>query len=195
MTCDAITAASIHGLPIVLPSSYRDAAATDLLPLVLPMSAGAVAPGLTILRLMAASGSASSSAARVVGVGGGGGSGGRGVAAAGGGAGGGAAVAGGASAIPVAIRYRVTGKVQGVFFRKHTRTEALRLGISGWVANAADGSVVGVAEGSAVAMEAFRTWLRTRGSPKSRITGASFEGISVTGAFTTFTIARGDGDG
>ena len=43
---------------------------------------------------------------------------------------------------------RVTGRVQGVFFRAWTRDEAKALGLTGWVRNAADGSVEALLEGS-----------------------------------------------
>ena len=45
------------------------------------------------------------------------------------------------------IKYEVFGKVQGVFFRKYTKKEADKLGLSGWVMNTDNGTVVGVAEG------------------------------------------------
>lgn len=70
--------------------------------------------------------------------------------------------------------FRVSGKVQGVFFRKHTHATAERLKIGGWVMNHEDGSVVGEAEGKNDAMESFRKWLSTEGSPKSRIDSAEF---------------------
>ena len=41
----------------------------------------------------------------------------------------------------------VHGRVQGVWFRQSTLTEAERLGVSGWVANMPDGSVEAVFEG------------------------------------------------
>jgi acylphosphatase len=41
----------------------------------------------------------------------------------------------------IAKRIRVTGRVQGVFFRAWTQGEARELGISGWVRNCSDGSV------------------------------------------------------
>ena len=44
----------------------------------------------------------------------------------------------------VGRRFRVTGRVQGVFFRAWTRQQAEELGVTGWVRNAADGSVEGL---------------------------------------------------
>jgi acylphosphatase len=41
----------------------------------------------------------------------------------------------------------VTGKVQGVFFRATTRSEAINLNVSGWVRNVSDGRVEAVFEG------------------------------------------------
>ena len=41
----------------------------------------------------------------------------------------------------IARRARITGQVQGVFFRAWTREQAVRLGLSGWVRNCRDGSV------------------------------------------------------
>lgn len=71
--------------------------------------------------------------------------------------------------------YEVRGKVQGVFFRKHTSMKAVELGIRGWVANHADGvRVVGEAEGPVAAVSSFRHWLAHTGSPKSVIEGAAF---------------------
>lgn len=41
----------------------------------------------------------------------------------------------------------VSGRVQGVGFRYFVMTEAIRLGLTGWVANLPDGRVQAVAEG------------------------------------------------
>ena len=46
-----------------------------------------------------------------------------------------------------ARRVRVTGRVQGVFFRAWTQQQAHELGVSGWVRNADDGSVEAHLEG------------------------------------------------
>ena len=50
----------------------------------------------------------------------------------------------------MAVRIRVYGKVQGVFYRATTKTVADDLGLTGWVKNEADGSVTIIAEGSKV---------------------------------------------
>ncbi len=47
----------------------------------------------------------------------------------------------------------VRGFVQGVFFRDSTRRLAQRHGVTGWVANRADGAVEAVFEGEADAVE------------------------------------------
>lgn len=59
---------------------------------------------------------------------------------------------------------RVEGKVQGVWFRKHTLETALQMGIRGWVRNELDGSVAIAAEGTKDQLEAFVLWCR-RGAP------------------------------
>jgi acylphosphatase len=46
-------------------------------------------------------------------------------------------------------RVRVSGSVQGVFFRQHTLTLAEHQGVSGWVRNLPDGTVEAVFEGTA----------------------------------------------
>jgi acylphosphatase len=57
-------------------------------------------------------------------------------------------------------RVRVTGRVQGVFFRAWTRDEARRLGVSGWVRNCPDGSVEAHLDGSEQAVEQLIERLR-----------------------------------
>ena len=55
--------------------------------------------------------------------------------------------------------YRVTGRVQGVFFRAWTRETALELGLRGTVRNRFDGSVEAFALGSPTALDAFQARL------------------------------------
>jgi acylphosphatase len=65
-------------------------------------------------------------------------------------------------------RVRVSGAVQGVFFRETTRRAALRQGVSGWVRNAPDGSVEAVFEGDATSVERMLDFCRI-GPPMARI--------------------------
>lgn len=62
-------------------------------------------------------------------------------------------------AMSLCRRFRVQGRVQGVFFRASTRAQAQRLGVTGWVANRADGGVEGLACGGPQALEDFCAWL------------------------------------
>ena len=56
--------------------------------------------------------------------------------------------------------FKVSGIVQGVFFRQSTRERAELLGITGWVRNLPDGSVEGQATGEEAMLETLREWLR-----------------------------------
>ena len=60
----------------------------------------------------------------------------------------------------IAKRVRITGRVQGVFFRAWTKEQAERLGIDGWVRNCADGSVEAQVEGDATAVEQIVAQMR-----------------------------------
>ncbi|XP_021188356.1 acylphosphatase-1-like [Helicoverpa armigera] len=88
--------------------------------------------------------------------------------------------------------FEIFGKVQGVFFRKHTQKKAVELGLKGWVMNTAQGTVVGQLQGPAIAVEDMKIWLQKVGSPKSRIEKAAFrnEGPINSCAFRTFEIRR-----
>ena len=64
------------------------------------------------------------------------------------------------------ISFRVTGKVQGVWFRAYTRDKALLLNVTGWVKNNDDGSVSGEAIGTIDNIELLIENLKN-GSPNS----------------------------
>jgi acylphosphatase len=71
-------------------------------------------------------------------------------------------------------RVIVRGLVQGVFFRDSTRRLAQRHGVSGWVANRADGAVEAVFEGEADAVERLVAF--SRKGPR----GAEVKSVEVT---------------
>jgi acylphosphatase len=68
----------------------------------------------------------------------------------------------------VARHVRVTGRVQGVFFRAWTRDQAGALGVAGWVRNCPDGRVEAHVEGEADAVEQLIAKLR-RGPPAAQV--------------------------
>lgn len=65
-------------------------------------------------------------------------------------------------------RYFVSGRVQGVFFRANTETEALRLDLTGWAINLPDGRVEVLLRGPEPAVQAMGRWLQ-RGVPPARV--------------------------
>jgi acylphosphatase len=62
------------------------------------------------------------------------------------------------------VRARVTGRVQGVFFRAEARSRADSLGVAGWIRNAPDGSVEAIFEGEPERVDSMVDWCR-RGPP------------------------------
>jgi len=78
-------------------------------------------------------------------------------------------------------RLHITGRVQGVAFRASTVATARALGLSGWVANRADGSVEAVAEGDDAAVTALVRWCHY-GPPAARVDRVDVTEESVQGA-------------
>lgn len=73
----------------------------------------------------------------------------------------------------VRARVIISGHVQGVFFRAHTRDFARKFGVSGWVKNRTDGMVEAVFEGDDEDVKAIIDWCND-GPP-----GASVSGVEV----------------
>ncbi len=104
----------------------------------------------------------------------------------------------------MSLDFEIFGKVQGVFFRKHTKATADKLKLVGCVENTetgvvatevatdaarrarafsghafcvwfdVSGSVRGTMQGPVAAVEQMKEWLTTKGSPKSVIEDARF---------------------
>ncbi|HEY0629581.1 MAG TPA: acylphosphatase [Sphingomicrobium sp.] len=68
----------------------------------------------------------------------------------------------------IARHIRVVGQVQGVFFRAWTVEQAGKLGVTGWVCNAADGSVEAHLEGEKWSVQQLVDRLR-QGPPSARV--------------------------
>ena len=80
----------------------------------------------------------------------------------------------------VRVRVRVTGRVQGVWFRDSCRDVARTLGVRGFVRNRADGSVEAEFEGPEAAVEGMVAWCHT-GPPRARIDAVNTERIATVG--------------
>lgn len=72
------------------------------------------------------------------------------------------------------INITISGRVQGVWFRKYTQTQAIKLGIKGFVKNLPDGSVYAEAEAEQPILDRFITWCHV-GSPLSSVKEVKWE--------------------
>lgn len=81
----------------------------------------------------------------------------------------------------------VSGRVQGVFFRAHTRDLAYRLGLAGFVRNLPDGRVEVVAEGPEEKLEELIQFCRY-GPPLAHVTGVEIRWEEPTGEFSGFSV-------
>lgn len=88
-----------------------------------------------------------------------------------------------------AVLVRIAGRVQGVGFRFWMRGQAQRLGLSGWVRNEADGTVVALIYGSAAAVAAMleRCW---NGPPGASVDDVRSEMTSLDDGLEGFRIMK-----
>lgn len=63
---------------------------------------------------------------------------------------------------------KITGKVQGVFFRAEAQEYALTLRLAGWVRNTADGGLELIAQGKEQAILKFLEWCK-RGPERAMV--------------------------
>jgi acylphosphatase len=66
------------------------------------------------------------------------------------------------------LTIKISGVVQGVFFRASTKEKADSLGIAGIVRNEPDGSVLVEAEGEEKDLQSFVNWCR-HGPPRAKV--------------------------
>jgi acylphosphatase len=76
----------------------------------------------------------------------------------------------------VGLHVRVSGLVQGVFFRAWAAERARSLGVRGWVRNAPDGSVEGHLEGDKAAVQQLVDLLH-QGPPSAQVSNVD---VAVT---------------
>jgi acylphosphatase len=87
------------------------------------------------------------------------------------------------------LNFRVTGRVQHVWFRGWTIETARGLGLTGWVRNLPDGSVAGQAQGPAEALARLRELLR-EGPPSAIVGGLAAELCDIPERFADFHVRR-----
>jgi acylphosphatase len=81
----------------------------------------------------------------------------------------------------------ISGRVQGIFFRAHTKEKALALGLKGWVRNLPDGRVEAVFEGKKEKVEEILEFCR-KGPPAASVTGVEVEREEPAGEFEGFDV-------
>jgi len=65
-------------------------------------------------------------------------------------------------------KFRIEGRVQGVWFRESTRQQAEKAGVNGYARNCRDGSVEVLACGAPEALDGLFEWLH-QGPPLARV--------------------------
>lgn len=81
----------------------------------------------------------------------------------------------------------ITGRVQGVFFRKFTHDYAVRLGLTGWVKNLPDGRMETVAEGEKEKLIELIELIK-KGPPLAKIEKVEVSWEKAIGEFDGFSI-------
>jgi len=87
----------------------------------------------------------------------------------------------------IRVRLTISGDVQGVFFRAHTQEKAKELGVTGWVANEADGTVAVVAEGPENKINDLADWCHG-GPSTSQVKKVKIEQAPYMAEFEDFNI-------
>lgn len=86
------------------------------------------------------------------------------------------------------ISIKVSGRVQGVFYRASTDDKAQRLGVKGYVKNEPDGSVYIEAEGDDAVLDALVEWCK-QGPPAAQVSNVEVHEGTWKG-FSEFTVKR-----
>ncbi len=89
----------------------------------------------------------------------------------------------------IAMRFLISGGVQGVGYRFFAQRAAARHQVVGYVRNLEDGRVEALAEGSALAVESFKNDLAT-GPAYSNVANVEEINVEPTGWYTLFRIER-----
>jgi len=86
------------------------------------------------------------------------------------------------------VTLKITGKVQGVFFRASTKERADLLGIKGFVRNERDGGVYIEAEGETEILDQFIEWCK-KGPSRAAVMDVKISEAEPR-RFSSFTVTR-----
>jgi len=83
----------------------------------------------------------------------------------------------------------ISGRVQGVLFRKELTNRARHLGVVGWVRNLRDGRVEAIAEGERSKVEELLRFSRI-GPPGAKVVNVDVTWLEAAGEFRGFRITH-----
>ena len=84
---------------------------------------------------------------------------------------------------------RISGKVQGVWYRASAKDKALSLGLKGRVWNEPNGDVGAIVQGDREAVDTFVVWCK-EGPPLARVESVDISEISSDIIYPDFHISR-----
>ncbi len=87
------------------------------------------------------------------------------------------------------FQLRITGKVQGVWYRASAKDKALSLGLKGKVWNERDGAVGVVVQGTDQNLSQFIEWCK-EGPVLAEVDEVIVNGVSVDNVYTSFEITK-----
>ena len=87
------------------------------------------------------------------------------------------------------VTLKIKGRVQGVFFRAGTQEKARELGLTGWVKNEADGTVILEAEGEEQKLRELIRWCQ-EGPEYAKIDNTEVNWQPPNGQYQDFSINR-----
>ena len=80
----------------------------------------------------------------------------------------------------ISVHVRVSGRVQGVFYRAYTKAQAQELGVKGWVRNVPGGGVEAVLEGERQKVGELVSLMKT-GPEGSMVSGLELSELKCKG--------------
>jgi acylphosphatase len=85
------------------------------------------------------------------------------------------------------VHVKISGKVQGVWFRSSTKQKAEQLGLTGWVKNTYDGCVEAIFEGDENLVKEIIEWCH-QGPPLADVEKVKVTNQDSTNGFDGFSI-------